>query len=244
MGAIVKAVVELGRVSGLNADEINNDFYFALTTPDDVSSGRADSLRDSLNDFYNGIHAPGVAALSNYMSDALSRVADACTIKFYSTPISGISFPIFWGSPDQTRSFTLGAGAGGQTSMPGEVALVMTYHGDLTDVPETQTDPGPPVVVTRPAARRRGRVFLGPFGTSALTESVGDLEGVPAAILTNAAAGAGDFLLSENDLPELQWVVLSQTAEEFFPVVGGWCDNAWDTQRRRGEQATARTTFS
>jgi len=30
----------------------------------------------------------------------------------------------------------------------------------------------------------------------------------------------------------------------YSPVQSGWVDNAWDTQRRRGLEATARTVFT
>ena len=39
-----------------------------------------------------------------------------------------------------------------------------------------------------------------------------------------------------------QWVVYSKTDNAARPVTDWWCDNAWDTQRRRGKKASARET--
>jgi hypothetical protein len=40
------------------------------------------------------------------------------------------------------------------------------------------------------------------------------------------------------------WCIRSTTpSENFVPIVGGYIDNAFDTQRRRGPADTARLTF-
>ena len=39
------------------------------------------------------------------------------------------------------------------------------------------------------------------------------------------------------------WAVWSRHDALARAVVGGWCDDAWDVQRRRGEVAVVRTTF-
>lgn len=40
------------------------------------------------------------------------------------------------------------------------------------------------------------------------------------------------------------WVIWSEKLEQSFAVAGGWVDNAWDTQRRRGMPATTRTLWN
>jgi hypothetical protein len=40
------------------------------------------------------------------------------------------------------------------------------------------------------------------------------------------------------------WVVVSQVGIEANVVTAGWCDNAFDTQRRRGNDPSARDTWA
>lgn len=40
-----------------------------------------------------------------------------------------------------------------------------------------------------------------------------------------------------------QWRIWSPTNNNSVLIDNGWVDNAWDTQRRRGVEATARTIF-
>lgn len=241
MPCLVKAVVQLGRTSGITADTIDNDFYFALSDMAEIDATRATAIATDLEDFYNAIQSPGVAPIASYLADSVARTSNSVTIKFYSHEDPVVS-PLIWGSPKQVRTFTLGSAASG-LSLPGEVALVLTYHADLTDIPETQTNPTPPPAIIRPAARRRGRLYLGPFNSTVLTESAGDLEGTPSAALINALIGAADAL--QTALPaNTVWQVYSDAEVDNFPVVGGWVDNAFDSQRRRGNLATARTTWT
>jgi len=39
------------------------------------------------------------------------------------------------------------------------------------------------------------------------------------------------------------WIVYSTVDQAGHEVIGGWVDNAWDIQRRRGELSTSRLTF-
>lgn len=72
--------------------------------------------------------------------------------------------------------------------------------------------------------------------------------------LVTAAAAVGTTLLAAGDASSgaWTWCIYSPTTEtqtaslasSFIPIVGGWVDNAWDTQRRRGLEPTTRTTWS
>lgn len=132
-------------------------------------------------------------------------------------------------SPDETRTF--GFSASTTETLPAEVALVMSFKA----APESGSSP----------ARRRGRVYLGPFGVG------GTEEGRPASTLISAVATAGgELLAASNASINFKWVVYSPRtnaseplANSFFDVVEGWIDDAWDTQRRRGWDPSTRTTF-
>lgn len=114
-----------------------------------------------------------------------------------------------------------GWGSGGA---PEEVACVMSIHASL---PHT--------------ARRRGRVYLGPLVTGAVTGgSTTDFAKFSTTFVT-AVKDAGDNMVASTSTPV--WVVYSPTDDVGRAVTGGFVDNSPDTQRRRGHVATSRQLF-
>lgn len=111
--------------------------------------------------------------------------------------------------------------------LPAEVALVMSFQGaQASGVPQ---------------ARQRNRVFL-PF----LNTGAGHTDGRPSSSAVTTVTDAGAALLAASGpvaATDWVWVVYSPTTDTFVEVDNGWCDNEWDTQRRRGRVATSRTTF-
>lgn len=99
--------------------------------------------------------------------------------------------------------------------------------------------------------RRRGRVYLGPLSTTTGAASDGEMRPDPAVrtIIANAAAdmlpsvvGAGSGSTLELCVfSRATFDVSSQLIDAFVPVEQVYVDNAFDTQRRRGVAATART---
>lgn len=152
----------------------------------------------------------------------------------------------------QTHSTALSPIATGQ-DFPPEVAVCVSYQASrVSGVPQN---------------RRRGRTYLGPLqylsGTSvdllspATQQVQGLLDGFKAS-LDPGTAGQTEFAI----LSRQTWAGLEvgqkpppdpNTGEIIFPeiaenlpaamvqVSSWWADNAWDTQRRRGVDATART---
>jgi hypothetical protein len=130
-------------------------------------------------------------------------------------------------------------------------APILTYNWNLAGAPSGGAAP-PEVSVCcsfqgnplsgQPQSRRRGRNYL-PFLASA---SIG-ADGRPDAACVTAAVGWGDSLLEFSKAnADFTWVVASSygVPGEFDVVItNGWVDNEFDTQRRRGRDATARTTF-
>lgn len=113
-------------------------------------------------------------------------------------------------------------------TLPQEVALCMSFQGErLSGLNQ---------------ARRRGRIYLGPFGSSAADTTGGRPSN---SLITGLAAAAGGMYTASEAAIEWKWGVISEAdaTPGFARVRDGWIDNAWDTQRRRGEVATARTPF-
>lgn len=109
--------------------------------------------------------------------------------------------------------------------IPTEVAAVLSYEaGGVSGIPQ---------------ARRRGRIYLGPFNGGPLG-SDGRFAGAFLTAVTNAA----DVILTASLASTTwKWSTHSKVLGTGAEVMNGWMDNEPDTQRRRGRAATARVTF-
>lgn len=236
---LYKAVVVLAAASGKPEDDINNTFYFDSDSAGPSVSDDVDDMQSWLNQFYNDTPSGLTLDLANFMGEQISRASNACSILYYAHPQGDPDGD--WGSPVATRNWTLDAAATG-TPFPAEVAAVLSFHGDLTDVPETEANPSPPPALIRPASRRRGRVYIGPLQSASGGEDGTTHEITPSTSFRNHLAGAAQELADHvfGVSTDAAWVVASKADGSVYPVVGGWVDYAFDTQRRRGQAAAAR----
>jgi hypothetical protein len=108
--------------------------------------------------------------------------------------------------------------------LPEEVALCLSFQG----VPISGIN----------QARRRGRVYLGPWSVNANT-STADVSRPNDGLVATIVGRAGQLAL-ELVTNDVEWGVLSSTITGFTAISQIWVDNAWDTQRRRGPDPTAR----
>lgn len=122
----------------------------------------------------------------------------------------------------------------GSSQAPTELAICLSYRGVYASGQSPR--------------RRRGRIYLGPWSTSAIDATAA---GRVAAATKTAIVDAADALQAAAAAdPAYMWVVYSRVsdpAEEgvvgFWEVTQGWVDNAFDIQRRRGLSSSSRTTF-
>jgi len=114
------------------------------------------------------------------------------------------------------------AGLSAATPLPGEVATCLSYVAD------------------RNLPRNRGRIYFGPLGAGANGTVIGGHLRPSASLLTSLVEGA-NFLI--NNTVDLTWVMISQADANAKVITGGWVDNAFDTQRRRGGDPSARTNY-
>lgn len=85
----------------------------------------------------------------------------------------------------------------------------------------------------QPKGRRRGRLYIGPWGSSANSSSTGRVNGaVQASVL--AAAGALWDATTGNVSESVTWEIYSPTDDLMHEVARVFVDDAWDIQRRRG----------
>lgn len=208
-----KAQVSMPGVSGLAADVYINTFHFFLTALDNTQ-GAVVAAR--LEDFYNAT-GPN-AAVARYISAEVDRVAPV-EIRLYNE--ASDSLPPFY-----EDSFTLGATVG-EVDLPAQVAVCCSFKNDT--------------VTSAPQRNRRGRIYLGPLGVGASTET-GNVARPNTAFVSDINAAA-QTLAQANDA-DAQWVVYSSVLSTGFEVQSGWVDDRFDTQRRRLRAATSRVTWT
>lgn len=195
--------------SNLPEDDVVNTFHFdSLATP--FVASEADAMIDDVVGFYTGVQA-STKSVANYLSD---RLSGSYTAKAYNLGDPTPRVPLV------VRNVSAGLSlASSGVALPQEVALCVSYKTAL--------------VSGTPAARRRGRIYIGPLQNTAADSGVGD----PAATFTTTLRQAARALRNRSTT---DWVVYSPTDGTSGSVTDGWVDNAWDTQRRRGKAPTSR----
>lgn len=162
-----------------------------------------------LKDFYDDISA-------SYWSTFIAQ--NGHDVKLSLLPGTPPNYPFFEGT------FNLAANPSG-TELPNENAICLSFQGARS--------------AGLPQARRRGRVYLGPWGTTANTA------GRPtAALVTQIATAATTLQTAAAAVATAGGLAVWSTVDQAPVIVDdGWIDNAWDTQRRRGLLYTARTLW-
>jgi len=213
----ITAQVIIPPKSVVTDDQVVNTFAFV---GNETAVSMALLAFDMLEQLYANTPTGGSKSIADWMSPAMDLVN--ARVKFFDLSDPSPRVPIY------DEPFTISTPATGTTaSLPSEVALVSTFYA----LPESGV----------PVQRRRGRSFIGPLsalanGTTANTPSR------PAQALIEDVALAFETLMEVSN-PDCSWGVYSRADGVVRPVVGGWVDNAWDTQRRRGVSATARETW-
>jgi hypothetical protein len=202
-------------VSGLAKDRFVNTWY--VIAADDSA---AILWTQDLVTAYHSVLTGQTNGVGEYFSVAVSRDSQVHEARVYDLSDPEPRVPV------HTEAFTA-LTATDTVKVPNEVALCLSFQAEQVSGVNQ--------------ARRRGRVFLGPFNASALGASGVAEDARPAGILLDdVEIMAEEILASTNG----QWAVHSTLSSVLLPVDNGWIDNAWDTQRRRGVTATTRQTFS
>lgn len=175
-----------------------------------------DNVRDLLQDFYDEPPAGETVSITSFMPN--NTLVDEWEIRAYNLEDPEPRVPVY----QSTLEVTLGS----SSPLPQEVALVLSFHAP----PESGSPP----------ARRRNRKYLGPFH-----EGANGNDSRPAPELLDVVAGAArDMLEASAAATSWEWRVHSKTADTHYGVQGGWVDDAWDTQRRRGLAPSSRLLWA
>lgn len=212
---IMRAMVRLHHSSALPRDDAINVWHFNTIAAGESTSADHTAVESLLETFYGSIDTFLSRDLTGNPDLVIYDLSDTSPrVPVYEAEIEGMSFPVT------------------DNALPEEVALCLSFQG-IQLSGENQR-------------RRRGRVYLGPMNGSANGPG-----GSPTSTCITGVVGAAQTLLNnQGGIGEVEWCVYSPTsipspglASEGVPVDNGWVDNAWDTQRRRGQAPTARTTF-
>lgn len=224
--AAVLAVVVMNHTSEKSEDQMMTSFAFTTPSTEIVESELSDIASD-LEAFYNVIPA-GHNAISGFLSPVISREVSAAEIRFFD--LTGHLDGSAHGSPIYVVGFTVGAMVPGAEGLPSELAVVLSFRSDYASDPEF----GPS---SRPRARRRGRVYIGPLTKSAVEHS--GVANRPA-VSQGIAETIGIRAAALRDSVDHVWCVWSRANAALTPVITAWVDDAFDVQRRRGEDAVTR----
>lgn len=233
-----KVTATFQRLSGIPQDIVVNDWFFHWsTTGADPASADFDVVANALSQFYNTVPTGGTHAVGEYLSEALSR-PHGIDLKYYEIPAA--RGPL--GSPVYTKNKSFSAFSTGKP-LPEEMAICLSYRSDYSTAVEFGGGG------TRPRARHRGRIFLGPLESDIIvledsaTHEV-TIGTTPQIDITSAAVqsfSAGSAA-SPLHLTDWTWGQFSPTAWLRQLVTTCWVDNAFDVQRRRGAKPTVRTS--
>lgn len=223
----ILAVVTIPKKSGIPRDAVENTFAFATDAPADAAAATA--ITTQLNDFYGASHG-AFGSVSSWLADSVDA-SGTWEAMYYD--ISGHLGGTAHGSPFGSGLIT--PGTIGTDSLPSELAACLSFRSNYgTDV---EFGGGG---ATRPRARDRGRVFIGPIKKGAVEDSSTTQEGRIIGGLCQSIVSAADALKGD---ATYTWSVWSRKDATLKPVTVVWCDNAWDIQRRRGADATSRFSF-
>jgi hypothetical protein len=212
----MRAQVVLQGKSGKPEDVFVNTYHFVATSG---GIGDAGVIRDHLVELYNVVPpGAGLRAIASDLSNVCLRTANASKVKVYNLadPMPRIPFSFDW---------TLGPSlAATGIELPAELAVCVSYYATLN----------------RP--RMRGRAYIGPWVS--VQEDVGTTErSRPPAVIRDSLAATFKRLI-DKPAEVVQLAVYSTVDSVARVVTNGWVDDAWDIQRRRGQDAETRTLFA
>lgn len=237
--AVILADVNLAASSGIVADDVHNTFILEGPVP---VQGNTLPLTACFDSLYNREGATPINMKpASYISRSRTRAVAGCPIRYYdiTAHLSGTPH----GSPVAVDAITL-EGSVGQPPLPDELALVVTLRAPAFEqYPVEAPDSGDPgTALDRPRARHSGRVYFGPFESNALEAAAPTWHSRPLSTLQTALLDACEAFSDELSVAGYTWQIWSRVNAATYPVYTIQVDNAWDTQRRRGPRATARTS--
>lgn len=231
--AVLRALCTIPMASALPADAVVNTWYFGVPDGDETETYIETNVEPSLKAFY--------AAIDEYYAN--NTATTNATVTWYDMSEPEPRVPIVENNLGMTQK-----GSSAQGNLPSELAVVMSFHGAYVSGTNRQ--------------RQRGRIYVGPLHAGIGAGASGTDYSRPGSAFVTALRNAGNTLMgaASGSGGAFTWIVRSANARDNsdpeipynerplltptgYPVVGGWVDDAWDVQRRRGVAASTRNTF-
>lgn len=206
--------VEHRMQSGIPADDVVNTFAVRWEGGGVPLVADFEALRLNINNFFYNLG-------SNILAAPMLATGSSHGVKIYRLIDPTPRVPVWEGA------FGLNIGIS-STGLPSEVAICNSFAADVAS--------------GQSAARRRGRVFLGPIAASAAAAGTDGFRR-PSTLTMQTIADASETLLDNLAVDSWVWCVWSRTANELNPVVRGWVNDEFDTQRRRQPGALTRVNW-
>lgn len=212
-------IVLQGR-TGIPEDQFVNTLYFDHSPRAFDGDDMAGELATAVGAAYNTAAPGGPEEMGRFLSRFINPSLSTVRIYNMAEGIPRTPYVAAFGLVPQSAS----------PDLPEEVALCASFHGS------------PPIT-----PRRRGRVYLGPLNSLALAPDSAD-GGVAASRPTTRAMQCVrswmELLHESTSTFGFEWVIQSnRPTTNYVPVTGGYCDDSWDTQRRRGVDPTTRWSW-
>lgn len=198
-------------------------YFGEVVSPATTSIG--EQLALLIRGFYDG-HA--VTASNNpgyYLSQAVANPGEF--LKIYDLDAALHSPPVFSYLYEDVIE------VGDNPSLPAEIAVCLTIEAYATGV-LAGTGAGS-------KARRRNRMYIGPLSHAAESSSTSTGSSRPNATLREALCREYIALVDAAGLIGIDLGVYSKADDTFAAPTRVWVDDAWDTQRRRGQNASGKT---
>lgn len=167
-----------------------------------------------LDEFWTDPAAPSTIPVAGFLSGVAINEAAGMEIRTYSLE----QVP-----PREPTITNIALPAMSSTILPNEVAMCLSFFAD------------------RNLPRSRGRVYVGPLAASTGTADTAKGDLTPATNFRESLMRSA-LRLAQTSNPD--WCVLSQADAALKPVTGGWVDDSYDTQRRRGVAPSTRLPFA
>lgn len=213
--ATIEAQVLIPSGTGIPADRSQHTWTVtALSSSEAVT----DAVLVALEAFYDTTPTGGTASIASRMRDGI--VSNPWTVRFLTvTEATGERTPLREGT------FSVTLAASGET-LPSEVAVRASIHGDLTGVQAVDR-------------RRRGGPFMGPGLIATVATIASNRVLVDEDFQTDLALAIGE-LDAALAADTIALAIYSQPDAASHGVTGWFVDNAFDTIRSRGTTPTAR----
>lgn len=228
---IIRATARLSPVSGLDEDAAINVWHFADSTGT-LTLDTATGIALFVATFYQN------ATLAALWSPAVMRgvgLVHRVDVASVSTLSAGPDDDVV-SKVVHSGSFAISTEPTSPVALPSEVAVAMSFAGDLEGFAEETG-------VTRPRSRRRGRLFLGPWCSSASATATGNRASVSAACRDAILDAYALTITSINSIAtNPKHVVYSVTNGNTVQIETVSVDDAFDTVRSRGQAPTVRET--